>query len=105
VGRHLRPRPHFKIIISREEGEGKFLQGYRNKFLSLDTVSHPGPLALIDGEVEAEEIELAARIVARYSKGKDAEQVELELRQQGGEVRTLKVKPASPQEIPQEWML
>jgi hypothetical protein len=105
VGRHLRPRPHFKIIISREEGEGKFLQGYRNKFLSLDTVSHPGPLALIDGEVSEEDIELAAGIVARYSKGRDAEQVELELRQQGGEVRTLKVKPASPQEIPQEWML
>jgi hypothetical protein len=105
VGRHLRPRPHFKIIISREEGEGKFLQGYRNKFLSLDTVSHPGPLALIDGEVSEEDIELAAGIVARYSKGRDAEQVELELRRQGGEVRTLKVKPASPQEIPQEWML
>jgi hypothetical protein len=105
VGRHLRPRPHFKLIISREEGEGKFLQGYRNKFLSLDSVSHPGPLALIDGEVNEEDIELAARIVARYSKGRDAEQMELELRDREGELRTLRVKPASPHEIPQEWMV
>jgi tRNA U34 2-thiouridine synthase MnmA/TrmU len=105
VGRHLRPRPHFKLIISREEGEGKFLQGYRNRFISLDTVSHPGPLALIDGEVNDQDIELAARIVARYSKGKSAQQVELELRDRNGNGRTLRVTPAAPHEIPQEWMI
>jgi hypothetical protein len=105
VGRHLRPRPHFKLIISREEGEGKFLRGYRNRFISLDTVSHPGPLALIDGEVNDDDIELAARIVARYSKGKGAERVELELRNREGVVRTLSVKPAAPHEIPGEWMI
>ncbi len=105
VGRHLRPRPHFKLIISREEGEGRFLQGYRNRFLSMETVSHPGPLALIDGDVSDDEVELAARIVARYSKGRDADRVELELRDREGDVRTLTVKPASPHEIPQEWMI
>jgi hypothetical protein len=105
VGRHLRPRPHFKLIVSREEGEGKFLQGYRNRFISLGTVSHPGPLALIDGEVDDDDIELAARIVARYSKGRSADRVELELRDREGEVRTLMVKPAAPHEIPQEWMV
>ncbi len=105
VGRHLRPRPHFKLIISREEGEGRFLQGYRNRFLSLETVSHPGPLALIDGDVNDDEIERAARIVARYSKGRDADRVELELRDREGGVRALIVKPASPHEIPQEWMI
>jgi tRNA U34 2-thiouridine synthase MnmA/TrmU len=105
VGRHLRPRPHFKLIISREEGEGKFLQGYRNRFISLATVSHPGPLALIDGEVNEDDLELAARIVARYSKGKSAERVELEVRDRGGDVGALTVKPAAPHEIPREWMI
>ena len=27
VGRHLRPRPNFKIIVGREEGENRFLEG------------------------------------------------------------------------------
>ncbi len=105
VGRHLRPAPHFKLIISREEGEGNFLQGYRNKFLSLKTTSHAGPLVLIDGEVSESDIELAARITARYSQGKNAERVELELRESGGAVRTLSVPPLPPAEIPQGWMV
>ncbi len=105
VGRHLRPAPHFKLIISREEGEGNFLQGYRNKFLSLKTTSHAGPLVLIDGEVSEADIELAARITARYSQGKNDERVELELRESEGAVRALSVAPLSPAEIPQEWMV
>ena len=105
VGRHLRPAPHFKLIISREEGEGNFLQGYRNKFLSLKTTSHAGPLVLIDGEVSEADIELAARITARYSQGKNEQQVELELREKEGEARALSVVPLPPSEIPQEWMV
>lgn len=105
VGRHLRPQPHFKLIVSREEGEGNFLQGYRGRFPSLTTTSHPGPLALIDGEVTDREIELAARIVARYSQGREAEQVELEYRMQDGATRCLCVAPLAPHEIPPEWMI
>ncbi len=105
VGRHLRPAPHFKVIISREEGEGNFLQGYAGQFLSLKTTSHPGPLALIDGQVDEAELELAARLVARYSQGRDAEQVQLELRTPGGTTRTLTVSPLQPHEIPEAWHL
>jgi hypothetical protein len=105
VGRHLRPKPHFKLIIAREEGEGNFLQGYRKRFSSLETTSHAGPLALIDGEVGAEEIELAARIVARYSQGRSSEQVDLELTDRKGETSTLSVAPMPPHEIPAEWMI
>ncbi|MET0086515.1 MAG: tRNA (5-methylaminomethyl-2-thiouridylate)-methyltransferase [Sedimenticola sp.] len=105
VGRHLRPRPNFKVIISREEGEGNFLQGYRKQFISLKTTSHPGPLALIDGEVSDEDIELAARLVARYSQGKSADSVDLEVTDREGNSRKLSVKPMPPYEIPQEWVL
>ena len=105
VGRHLRPAPHFKLIIAREEGEAKFLQGYRKQFISLKTTSHGGPLALIDGEPNADEIELAARLVARYSQGRDAELVDLELTDLQGETRQLSVTPIKPHEIPQEWFI
>jgi len=105
VGRHLRPAPHFKVIISREEGEGRFLQGYRKRFVNLSTISHPGPLALVDGEVDAADLELAARLVARFSKGRDADRVELELNRPDGSSEKLSVAPLQSHEIPKEWYL
>jgi tRNA-uridine 2-sulfurtransferase len=105
VGRHLRPADHFKLIVSREEGEGNFLRGYRKQYSNLTTVSHPGPLALIDGEVSESDVELAARLVARYSQGRNAEQVVLEYTEADGTQRELTVKPLQPHEIPREWMI
>ena len=105
VGRHLRPAPHYKLIISREEGEGNFLRGYRKQYPYLNCVSHPGPLALIDGEVDELELMLAARIVARYSQGRNAEEVALEYTAPDAEPRELRVKPLQPHEIPKEWTL
>jgi len=105
VGRHLRPSPGFKLIISREEGEGNFMQGYRNQYVSLKTISHPGPLALIDGTASEHDLELAARILARYSKGKTADAVEVEIRDMDANVRCVKVAPLGPLEIKPEWVL
>ncbi|MCB1758591.1 MAG: tRNA (5-methylaminomethyl-2-thiouridylate)-methyltransferase [Gammaproteobacteria bacterium] len=105
VGRHFRPKPGFKVIVAREEGEGKFLQGYRKQFLSLSTTSHPGPLALIDGEVEPADIELAARLISRYSKGRNEEKVEVEVRQPDGSSHQLRVQPLAPSDIPEAWHL
>lgn len=106
VGRHLRPRPHFKLIISREEGEGNFLEGYRYQFPSLELVSHGGPLTLVDGEfASTEEAELAAAIVARFSQGRSAERVEVQYNRPGGVSQLLSVRPLSPEEVPQDWYL
>jgi len=105
VGRHIRPQPYFKVIIAREEGEVNYLKGYRSQYLSLAPVSHTGPLALIDGAALDEDLHLAARLVARYSKGRNESEVEVEVRQPEGAVHTLKVVPMPPHEIPAEWML
>lgn len=83
VGRHIRPRPHFKLIVAREEGEGNYLNGYRRMYTYLDSVSHPGPMTLIDGQVDEDDLELAARIVARYSQGRNAGSVEVEVGRPG----------------------
>jgi tRNA U34 2-thiouridine synthase MnmA/TrmU len=103
VGRHLRPRPHFKLIIAREEGETNFLRGYRKKYLSMNTISHPGPVSLIDGEPDEDDLELAARLVARFSSGREEEQVTVEVMQKNGESRNIAVKPLAADEIPGEW--
>ncbi len=103
VGRHLRPRPHFKMIISREEGEGKFLEGYRKQFLHLRPLSHKGPLVLIDGEVSSEDVQLAARIAARYSQGRYADTVEIEVISPNEHREILQVSPLAQDEIVPEW--
>ena len=103
VGRHMRPRPHFKLIIGREQGENNYLSGYRNQFISLSPVSHPGPLALLDGPASEEDLTLSARVLARYSQGRDASNVEVEIRRPDGDTHRLSVAPFSALDIPQAW--
>jgi len=103
VGRHIRPANNYKLIVAREEGEVNFMQGYRNRFISLKTTSHSGPLVLVDGEPDSNDLLLAARVTARYSKGKHADCVELELRYPDGKSEQISVKPLSVSEIPDSW--
>jgi predicted ribosome quality control (RQC) complex YloA/Tae2 family protein len=105
VGRHIRPRPQFKLIIGREEGENNFLSGYRKTFANLKTTSHAGPLVLLDGELTNEDIDLAARIVARYSQGREADKVALEYTSKEGVTKALEVVPMPPGEIPRAWYI
>lgn len=102
VGRHIRPKPHYKLIISREEGENRFLRGYRKQFSSIEPESHAGPLTLIDGDIDDADIEYAARIVARFSQGREAETVTLKINH-GGVERLCTVPPMLADEIPKEW--
>jgi tRNA U34 2-thiouridine synthase MnmA/TrmU len=105
VGRHIRPAPHFKVIVAREEGEGNFLHGYRKQHVALRSVSHTGPYALIDGDPTAQDVLLAARVVARYGHGRDADAVTIAVSDRDGPERDLVVRPLPPHEIPTEWVL
>ncbi len=105
VGRHLRPRPHFKLIIGREEGENKYLEGYRNSYTHLHALSHTGPLALLDGKADEDDLHLAARLVARFGQGRDATTVCVSITPPGQDTRTLEVAPMPSGEIPQGWYL
>ncbi|HKQ30493.1 MAG TPA: hypothetical protein VJS66_04330 [Burkholderiales bacterium] len=105
VGRHVRPRPHFKLIVGRDEGENNFLLGYRRRFTHLDAVSHTGPLVLLDGTADADDIVLAARLTARFGHGRDAESVDVLVTDTVGNIRTVSVPPLPADEIPQEWYL
>lgn len=102
VGRHLRPKPNFKMIIAREEGETRFLQGYKRSFIHMHPTSHGGPLVLIDGKPDADDLVLAARLTARYSQGRDAEQVQVDV-VCDGVTRNLSVAPLQGHEVPDEW--
>ena len=103
IGRHIRPRTNFKLVIGREEGENRYLEGYRHQFIHLRTVSHPGPMVLIDGVVSEEDVELAARLTARFSQGRDAPVVEVEVVMPDQVSRRLEVLPFPVNEIQRHW--
>ncbi len=105
IGRHIRPAPHFKLIIGREEGENQYLRGFRHKFAHMSTVSHVGPLCLIDGELSAEERVLASRILARYSRGRAEPEVTVCITDQSGVSEEVVVEPIQPHMVPDEWSL
>lgn len=105
VGRHLRPRPYFKLIIGRDEGENNFLNGYRRQFVHLFPTSHKGPLVLVNGEAGSDDLQLAARLTARFSQGRDTDEVSVAVRDVEGWEQVLKVRPMAPDEIPAHWYL
>ena len=105
VGRHIRPASNYKLIVAREEGEGKFLQGYKRQYPQLRVISHGGPLTLVDGKLSADDLQLAARIVARYCQGKMEPEVEMEYIDTSGHVQPMKVVPLGPMDVKPEWML
>lgn len=105
VGRHLRPKPYFKMIIGREEGENMFLEGYRKRFTHLRIIDFEGPLTLIDGEIKPEDIELAARIVGRFSAGRDEKTIQVQIKPVASDGWIVPVTPMPSTEIPEEWYL
>jgi len=106
VGRHIRPSSSFKLIIAREEGETRYLSGYRRQYQTIKTVSHGGPLALVEGApLDAEQLELACAITARFSQGRDADSVELQFSDREQTTRSLRVRPLRAEQIPADWVI
>ncbi len=105
VGRHLRPRAGFKLIVGRDEGENNFLQGYRWRYIHLHATTLTGPLVLLDGSAGEDDLLLAARLTARFGHGRDAESVEVTVTELSGTSRRLTVAPLPATEIPAEWYL
>ena len=105
VGRHLRPRPHFKIIVGREEGENNFMEGYRHRYAHLRPLSHKGPLVLLDGSADQDDLRLAAQLAARFSQGRDDASVNIGITEKNGHTYEIAVTPLSNEQIPKEWYL
>jgi tRNA-uridine 2-sulfurtransferase len=103
VGRHLRPAPHYKLIISREDGENHYLSGYQHEYTIIRPVSHGGPVTLIDGTPNDADLLLAARIAARYSQGKDTDSVVMSISLPDKGSSDVTVTPLTPNDVPKSW--
>lgn len=105
VGRHIRPKENFKVIVAREEGEGRFMQGYKKYFINMDCKIHQGPLVLVDGKPTEQDLLLAARITARYGQGRHVDKVDVTIREKNGAEKQVQVKPLKAEEIPHQWLI
>ncbi len=105
VGRHLRPETRWKLIIARDGGESHYLTGYRHKFAHFAIISHAGPFSLLDGSLPDTEIEIAARLVARYGKSGDHELVRVRYTDASGAQQDLTVMPMKSTDVPQQWYI
>ncbi len=69
VGRHFRLSPAVKAIVGRDESEnGLLLALSAQADTRLEVVDFPGPLTVVRGPADAEQLSLAAAITARYGK-------------------------------------
>ncbi len=105
VGRHLRVRPDLKLIIARDEGECRFLEGYRNRHAHVQCDDPPGPVALIDGRPSAADLAFAARVTARFGKGRRNPRVRMRVNDGQGEEYLLDIEPLRSEQIPTAWYL
>ncbi len=105
VGRHFRLSENVKLIVSREEGEDNFLQGYKNKFISIRATSCLGALGLIDGDPNEEELLLASRIVGRFSQDKENPLLTMQIQHQDGTKKSFDIAPMYASDIKHEWYI
>lgn len=85
LGRHFRLRKGVKLVVGRNKGENeKLREFFRDGDVSLSPLSHRGPDALLRGEVGEADLELAGRIIARYSDLGEGGRLRLKVRD-GGE--------------------
>lgn len=105
VGRHLRPKPNYKIIVGRDEGENNFLEGYRKQFIHMRALDVNSPLVLIDGEPTQDDIDFSARVTARFSGGREQETVRISVIDRDGNETIQTVAPLAKEAVDKEWYL
>lgn len=81
IGRHFRLGPSSKLIVGRDEEEsGKLLALTEEDDLRVRPVNVPGPIGIGRGSFRDDYINLAARILARYSDIPSDQYLEVEYR-------------------------
>jgi hypothetical protein len=93
TGRHFKLGPTCKLIVGRSEVENGTLESYAGDHPRLMATQVTGPVGLVVGVPTWEERQLAAAIIARYGKGREVPEVELEWRDPDGALELMRVAP------------
>jgi predicted ribosome quality control (RQC) complex YloA/Tae2 family protein len=94
VGRHFRIAGDLKLIVGRDETENNFLGHYAKDHWMVKVSGFAGPTAVIMGEFGDSDLVAIARVVARYSDGKQEPAVEVRF-SYGDQVKAVTTEPAT----------
>lgn len=83
IGRHFRISDNAKIIISRDESEFYKLQPFKAGRYAFELVDVIGASAIGTGDFSQEDLALASRLLARYSKAKSDDKVKVHIDHDG----------------------
>ena len=100
-GRHFRTEDDNKIIVARTKDEGECIKALVNSdYYSFHTTDFSGALVLLEKEGTEKDIELAARISGRYSKGREENIVKVKYGQYGKKLENaIEVEPINDKEL------
>ncbi|HKL26466.1 MAG TPA: thiamine biosynthesis protein [Desulfuromonadales bacterium] len=99
IGRQFRLSEQAKLTLGRHQQDNEKIRAAAGpEHILLHTPGLAGPVGLISGHPEAEDIETAGAITASYGKGKDQSEVEV-VAETGGNRQQIKVRPMARQEI------
>lgn len=94
VGRQFRLSPDLKLVVGRNQAENKELESFKKDNMLLEAKDYAGPIGLLIGKHNSEEIKLASSIVARYSDSPKEQLIDVECKNETSqENQSLKVLP------------
>ena len=100
-GRHFRTSDNNKIIVARTKEESEAIKKLINKeYLSFHATDFSGALVLLDKNGTEDDKVLAARMAARYSKGREEEKVKIKFGIYGTKLDNhIEVEPINDNEL------
>ncbi len=104
-GRHFLTEKQVKIIVGRYESDNyKILDSMDDDYCIVELVEDTGPVAVLcESEPDIEDILHTGSVVARYSKLRDKEKVQIKYYKKNRKINLAQVKPKGYQEL--DWKL
>lgn len=96
IGRHIVLPEGGKAVIGRKEEENDVIESYSSLGPILVAEDIPGPSTLVENSPSPNDLDAAARLTARYGKGRSLKTVSIKITNPSGNVIFLSVPPDPP---------
>ena len=100
IGRHMRIAERTKVIIGRDESDNNLLENARHEGeAALTWLDGNTPVGVVCGRQGQEHIEMAARLLLRYTKAEAGAECRISVRQDGLEQTISVTNTLTPSDV------
>jgi len=100
LGRQFRLSPRAKLTLGRDQSDNRAIEALaRNEDVLLHIAEFSGPLGLVSGYPDSDDLASAAALVASYGKGRNEAEVGVLVRQGKKEDRIIAVRPGNARDL------